>query len=880
MLLSGKINIALTHWLQVVVRHPWLIISLLLIISAGSLHYTANHLGVNTDTAEMLDAKLPFRQTFDRFRREFPTLANNLLVVVEAPTPEQARAATVQVKARLLEDIEHFAAVDWFAGEPYFQQNGLLFLDPESLNQLGDQLSTAQPFLARLADDMQSATLLELLTEATTVADSQVIELDNLLSAMDKAIQQLIANQPAALSWEQLFFNPPDGEQTQVYRETLIVEPRLDYRQVMAGQGVMLAADSIRNNLGLQADQSVRMLLTGPVALEHEELLSALTGAKRAGIFALILVALVMYWGLRSVRLVSIALISLTMGFALTLGFAAWAVGRINLISIAFTVLYIGLGVNYGIHFMLRYREQLAQNTDRASAIINSAKLLVGALALSAITTAIGFFAFIPTSFSGVAELGLIAGVSMLITFVISYSLLPALLAITPPPAIRPHRSIKISGSILDFPLKQRMLVRILASTIAIGSLLLVTQLPFDSDPLNLRNPQSESVATLRLLLQSQSTGHRNLQVLADNAEAAQSISQQLRELPETDRVISALDLIPLEQVEKLSLLEDIRWTTGLDLMTIPERLPALDQQRLLESMANLNAALPRLSSPIVDSFQQSLQQLLSAASQNPTLLTSFNHSLLGQLPTMLRQLQTALSVEEPVSSNDLPQHIRSRWVSEQGTYIVQIFPAGDTNDFSYVRQLIENVRQIAPQVTGMPVLQQRSGQAVSNALLQALVWALIGISLVLVMILRSVADSTRVLVPLALGGLATGAILVLIGVPLNFANVVALPLLLGVAVDNGVHLVYRHRSGDMPTVNAGKEGNVLRTTTASGIIFGALTTVLSFGNLMFSVHTGTASMGLLLALGLSLMVTATLLVLPALLPKHRAKTTQGHAND
>ncbi len=866
---NSRLQLILGKWLGLVVGYPWIVIGLILLLSGGALNYTAKHLGVNTDTADMLDAGLPFRQTFDRFRREFPTLANNLLVVIEAPTAEQARSAAAQVKTRLLADQQHFAAVDWLAGEAYFQDNGLLFLTTDELTELGDQLSAAQPFLNRLAEDMQAATLLELLAEAGDYADAQPAELDHMLAAIAQTINQVLADQSAPMSWEQVFFNSPgNNPPPEVFRETLVVEPRLNFAQVMAGRDVMAAAGQIRKDLQLTANQPVRMLLTGPVALEHEELLSALTGAKRAGILAIVLVALVMLWALRSVRLVMIALLSLTAGFALTLGFAAWAVGRINLISIAFTVLYIGLGVNYGIHFMLRYREQLIRQPSKTQAIITSAKLLSGALALSAITTAIGFFAFMPTAFRGVAELGLIAGVAMFITFAISYSLLPALLAVTPPPRIRPDRkNLQLPPALLDGPLRYRNGVRIAALLTALTSAVLAWQLPFDSDPLNLRDPQSESVSTLRQLLSSQSTGHRNLQVLGDSAEQARQTTAQLRSLPEVDRAVSLLDLVPVNQEEKLLLLEDLRWTTGLDFLTVPDVLAEPDGQRLDAAIGQLTSVLPQFGSPAADRLQASLTRLQGEAADGYEKYTAFNHSLVSLLPDTLRRLQRVIGVDQPVSRADLPEHISDRWLSEAGTYIVQIFPAGDTNDFAYVRNLIDKVSNIAPQVTGMPVLQQRSGQAVSTALQQAMLWAVLGIGLILLLILRSIGDSARVLVPLLLGGLVTGAILVIIGVPLNFANVVALPLLLGVAVDNGVHLVYRHRSLDMPTTADGGLANVLRTTTARGIVFGALTTVLSFGNLMFSTHTGTASMGLLLALGLSLMVTATLLVLPALLP-------------
>jgi len=237
---------------------------------------------------------------------------------------------------------------------------------------------------------------------------------------------------------------------------------------------------------------------------------------------------------------------------------------------------------------------------------------------------------------------------------------------------------------------------------------------------------------------------------------------------------------------------------------------------------------------------------------------------LLSLLPLTIERLRNALAVEDIITLETMPETLLRRWLSADGTYLIQVFPASNAVDVTGLREFVKQVQAIVPTVTGSPVIQLVSGSAISHAFQSALLWAGAGIAALLLILLRSIGATFKVLTPLILGGLITAAMTVALDIPFNFANVVALPLLLGVGVDNGIHLVYRFRSGNMPG------NNVLRTATARGIIFGALTTTLSFGNLAFSPHTGTASMGIVLAMGLSLMVLTTLIVLPAML---RTKT-------
>jgi len=839
-----------------------------------ALWLAATRLGVNSDTVEMLDEELPFRQTWSRFREQFPNLDSTLLAVIEAPTPEQATRAAKQLRSALAERPDIARGVTWAAGSDFFAENGLLFLPLDELEALTDRLSAAQPMLGQLARDTRAATLLELLAEIEARGgagalglDGGDFDLDQLRARVAEVLKTTLDGQDVVLSWQQLL-NAED--KSGPARETLIIDPVLDYNKVLAGRPVIEAMRGLRADLGLDRGP-VRLALSGNVALAFEEMDSVISGARLTGLLALGLVSLVMLAGLRSPPLCLIALINLALGLALTAGFAAVAIGRVNMISVAFVVLYIGLGVNYAVHYLLRYREIAQAERNRVTAVIATGRFLWRPLLLSAATTALGFFAFVPTSFSGIAQLGLIAGVAMLVTLALSYTTLPAMLAWwRPDPGHRVPDPNHGWRRALDWPLRHRITFAVIAMLLLVAALPLASGIRFDADPLNLRDARSESVVTLRRLFETGDGGYRNIQVLLPPDEISEPLLEALRAQPAVARVVARSSFQPAKQDEKLLLIDDLGWLLGPDIVQADWRLDPPEPVRLDDAARRLGETLPARDSggaalrQVLDSLSRRLADADPA--QAETLAARVDQALVGGLAPTLGRLTRGLAARDPVSSDALPDWLARQFTGLDGTQLIQVFPAVDVNDFEQQRRFTEQVLEVAgPRATGGPVVQIAAADAITDAFRQAMLWAVLGISLVLLVTLRSVAQSARVLAPLALGGVLTGALMVLLDIPFNFANVVALPLLLGVAVDNGIHLVLRHRAGLLP------DGNVLQSATARAIVFGALITAGGFGNLAFSPHAGTASLGLVLAMGLALMVLATLVFVPALLGRRAA---------
>jgi hypothetical protein len=406
----------------------------------------------------------------------------------------------------------------------------------------------------------------------------------------------------------------------------------------------------------------------------------------------------------------------------------------------------------------------------------------------------------------------------------------------------------------------------VLWATLALTAvaLALMPGLRFDSDPLNLRDPLSESVVSVRALMDDGDASFRAIYTTAADRDHAGALATRLEELPSVARVVSAASLVPDDQDAKLWQLEDLRFLLGDELLSRRWAITPSKPDELRRTAAGLAAALEaRAAHAALAARLRGLDAALTAASpaQGSALAAGVDAALLGELPGLLEQLGDGLAADAPVGLEDLPTALRQQWIDAQGHWLLRIEPAVDVHDFEALDAFVDEVRTVTPAVAGGTVKQIEAGHAISTAFFQAMLLAILAIAALLLVLLRDPALTLRVLLPLVLGGCLTTATLVLLDLPLNYANIIALPLLLGVAVDNGIHLVWRQRAGQLP------HGNVLRTATASAIVFSGLTSAASFANLGLSPHAGTASMGILLAVGLGFMLVCTLVVLPALLP-------------
>ena len=854
-------------WEANFIRHPWLVILLFVLGCGFTLRYTMENLKVDTNTGDMISLELPFQKNRIALEKAFPQDIGTVLLLVEGQTPEATSAAVTRIVGRLRQDTAHFSQVYVPDEGAFFARNGLLFLDLPELENLTNQLANAQPFMGRLAEDNTLRGLFGILGEALDEAEKSdlALDLDPLLRQVTGAVTAASAGRVQPVSWRQLM-TPGSSSGLGFTQRMILAKPVLHYEEVMPAEAAIGALNGILTAALGDDLTGVRVRKTGEVMLEHEEMETISTGVSIASAASLILVCLTLWVAYRSVKLMFATFVSLSMGLILSLGFATVAIGQLNLISIGFAVLFIGMGDAYSSHFCLRYRELILEGRPQREALQETLTSTGSALILSAVTAAIGLFAFIPTSYSGVAELGVIAGASMFIALVTTFTVLPALMKIMPIRMPKTTSLAKASGAnYSNWPLRYAKSVRVATVLLAVIAGVIALGVQVDFNPVNLRDPKTESVQTFNDLLRSRETSPMTLAALAQGDEAARVLEEKFLQLPSVDNVVSLRDLIPADQEEKLAMISDLALMMGgqLDAFPPPAAGGATREVvvRLHESVRRALGAGSRLSAlPALDDALTRFETALDAAGSDEArqaLLDKLQASLLNPLPAVIHDLSESLKAE-PITRESLPADLVERWVSADGLYRLQIFPKKDLGELANLREFITEAQRIDPNVTDLPVTYLESMNEVIKAFQQAFGIAFLATTLILLVVLRNLKDTLLVLLPLMLASLFTAAATVIFDVPFNFANIIALPLLFGLGVDSGIHMAHRLHEIER------EGGELLGTSEAKGVFYGALTTVFSFLSLALTSHRGTASMGLLLSIGLMLTLICALVVLPA----------------
>jgi len=865
---SDRFLLGLSHW---VLRGRWLIVIMMLVVCAFSVHYMQNHLGVHTNTAEMLSPDLPFQQSRFKMEREFPQFASALIIVVDAPTPEETALAAQALQARIEALPEQFQNVFIGDDNPFFQRQALLYLDLDELEKLVDKLTDAQPFIGYLVQHYHLAGLFDIIGKALDDTTGDLpMDLDPLLHALSETIAAQRDHRLHYLSWQTLL--TPEGGKMPSRRKLVIAKPQLVFSEIMPAEQAVGYARAVTREIAAQFP-NVTMRITGETALEHEELESVAQSTVISSAVSFLLVCITLWVALRSVRLLFATILTLIAGLILTAGFAAVAIGHLNIISVAFAVLYIGLGVDYAIHLCLRYRECLRAGFSQEQAITHSMETVGVSLTLCAITTAIGFFAFIPTDYLGVSELGIISGVGIFIGLTISLTLLPALLKLLPLSlrhATPPPPASRLLAYWNALPFRHARMIRVLALLLGVLGIFELSRLRFDSNPVNLRDPNSESVVAFKELLQSNTDSPFALAALASDLASAERLAAQVKTLPSVHETITLTSFVPDQQEEKLEIIENLALIMGHELDELNRPVAQSDVRAALAMFATTlqNALAREWHNANPDTLQHLLDEIrrfqtyADGTTEPETTYARLEHAIFYLLPYTLQQLRTALSAYA-FTLDDLPDYIRRDWVSPSGLYRVLITPREDLNDPTHLKTFVREVQAIDTSITGLPVSDTASGEAVVRSFVQAFTNSLVLIVVLLLIMLRNVHHTLLVIGPLLLAAILTGAANVLLDNPFNFANIIVLPLLLGMGVDSGIHMVHRLR------IDGHREESLLATSTARGVFYSALTTLCSFSSLTFTPHRGIASMGLLLALGISFTLLCALLVLPAFSGKH-----------
>ena len=884
-------------------------LGLLLTLAAGLFAFT--HFAMNTDTYALIAPRAAWRQDEAHLRAAFPANGDTIVAVVDGATPELAETAASALAARLSGN-PHFRLVTRPDGGPFFAREGLLYGSLADVRTTTQRMIAAQPLLGPLATDPSLrgiAGALGTIADGVVRGDTSLAQTAGPMGALARALDAQASGHPAFFSWARLIAgNGALGPRT---RRIVVLTPHLDYAALMPGEAATDAVRAATATLHLTPANGVTVRLTGEVPLGDEEFRSLESNIGAVGAVMAAAMLTTLWLATRSARTVLAIMLTTIAGLVITTAVGLAAVGRFNIISIAFIPLFVGLGIDFSIQLATRFRAErspprrgeegdlprngegdreavegcahtnpstmlrmvplpVSGETDipASLAVARAATALGPSLLLAAAAVALGFCAFLPTDYVGISELGIIAGLGMVVALLLAVTFLPALLILLDPPASAAPVGWPGAAPLDRWLLRRRRAVLWAFGVAMIGSIAALPFVEFDFNPLHLRDAHSEAVATLTDLMHDPDTTPNTIDILAPDLAQANTLAARLGKLPEVRAAVTLDSLVPADQTPKLAAIADANALLSATLDPFEVAAPPTDADRtaaLASAAAHLTAAAER--DPAHAGPARRLAAAFTRLANGPAPARADADALLATpLKATLAQLTTALAAGH-VTRATLPPALARDWVAPDGRARVSLFPAGDAEDNAVLARFARAVLAVAPHATGAPVTIQAAARSISDAFVTAGCLALAGIALLLFAILRSVREVAFTLAPVALAGFLTLATCVLIGQRINFANIIAFPLLFGVGVAFHIYFVMAWRGGAT---------DLLQSPLARAVFFSALATGSAFGSVWLSAHPGTASMGKILMLSLAWTLVCALIFEPALLGPPRALRNAG----
>lgn len=830
------------------------IVAALLLTIAASV-YTARHFAIDTDVNDLLSAKLPWRQHEIAFNADFPQVVDIILVDVGAATPEAAKAAARELEQALANRPDLFRSVRDVLDTPFFRRNGLLFLPPDRIEQFTGPIIKAKPLIGGLVTDPSLRGLLRVLGEVLLYAKQGFLSLDDMARTLNLAsatLEDLARGRAADFSWRTL--SQGDPKPLDLHR-FIQVWPVLDHNALEPGGRATTAIRDIVGQLGLKQKFGADVSLTGPVVISDNEFSAVHEGIVLNSVVTGVIVMTILWLALRSLRLVAAVAVNLAAGLAITAAGGILMVGALNPISLAFAVLFVGLGADFAIQYTIRYRAERHELHDLGRALVGAAEWVGIPLTLAAGAAAAGFLSFTPTAYSGLAQLGIIAGFGMVVAYVSSLTLLPALIrAVNPPDEPKPLNLPALAPA--DAFLKRhRVAVIVTTVLIVTAGLPALVRLQFNFNPLALEKQTSSALTSLYRL--GKEIPLSTAKVLVEPHEV-HTVEAKLAALPQVAATWTLESFVPANQEQKLPVIE-----TAKEALAPTLRSPAHPAPSDAENITALKRGVEALQDMAeqnrgagADAARRLAAALDKLAQGDAAGRVRATDAFVPPLQLDLDDIDQSLMAER-VTRQQLPADLVRDWVAPDGQMRIEIWPKGDANDNATIGRFARAVQAVQPNATGEAIGSTEWGKTIVEAFAEAAALALLSIALLLWIVLRRVIDVLVTLVPLVVAGLVTLEICALTKFQLNYANIIALPVLLGIGVAFKIYYVTAWRRG---------ESNFLESVLTRAVFYSTLLTATAFGSLWLSNQPGISSMGKLLALSLVCTLASAALFQPALM--------------
>ena len=856
-----------------------------LLLAGLSVWFSVEKLSFKSNRGDLVSKNLDYVEVYEKYRQEFDDF-DGVMVVVSGEDPQLMKKFIDSFVTKLNKHPHIFPTIFHKIDTEYFKKKGLLYLKQEELIELGIKIKSHQDFLEQIG---ASPGLNQLVKSINTKISEGMV--DSLLTGFLGSKNQkdetsdlsfLIALEKQMLSYLQgkdTYSSPWDsflkGKKGSLAEKGYLVSEneRLMFILIVPNEDnkgtnpISGSIDLLRELIKEERSQftDIKVGLTGEDVIAADEMEITQSDVLKASQIALTGIALLFILAYRGVVKPLLAIFSLIIALCWSIGWATLVVGHLNILTIVFTTILLGLGIDFGIHILERYKEERLVGGNVLYALQKTVQGTGRGNFAGAMTTAMAFGGMIFTDFIGIVELGKISGGGIVLCMISMILVLPAFISLEER-VRKPKYELdqqQLQGRWIAKFFKNSHLVIFVSMILVVFSLFSLRTVTFDYNLLNLQAHGTEAVKYEMKVIEQSGRSAWSIAVLADSLEEAIRKHHALEKLPTVRNVESIVSILPAEQEKKMKYIKGLSST--MNNLKVKSNIIRVSKPDLVKTMKKIRFKLQGKEDKGEVSIARKLSQLFLDESEKQSeeiteaRLNQFSENLFIDYREMLESLKVNMSTS-PVSIKEIPKNLRERYVSQNGVYLINVYPRIDVWNIDQREEFIRQLKTVDLKVTGNAIHMFESSRLMKEGYFYGGIYAMAAIFIYIIVSFGSLLAALIVLLPVVVGSFWTVGIMDLIGVSFNLANLVILPLIIGIGVVNGVHIVHRYREETEKTIN------VLSKSTGRGVILSSLTTMIGFGSLMVADHQGIYSLGLVLTLGVGCCLLASITVLPAIL--------------
>ena len=855
------------------------------VLFAVCVVYTVRNLQFDVSRDNLVGANKKYHQNFLRFKKEFPT-QDDLVTVVESEDPDKNRQFVERLGARLEAETNLFHNVFYKGDLKMLGRKALLFIPEGDLEELKKTLDDYLPFIEQFTRTTNLVSLFDMINaQFRTAKREKSAETDSLLKAFP-ALERIVRQADDSL---QRPGTPPSPGVTALFSPGEDAEQQI-YITFAKGRIYLVTAQAPEDELNAKSVDRMRTLvaqtqnevpglnvgITGEPVLEHDEMAQSQKDTTVASVVSLMVCALIFIYGYQETGRPVKATLSLIVGLGYTMAFATLTVGHLNILTITFVPILIGLAIDYGVHLITRYEEELRRGRTEQAALGKAIVYTGQGIFTGAFTTAGAFLAMAFTNFKGIQEMGVICGGGLLVCLVPMLTMLPVLL-LKGRQNVIDHEKGEIAAHrarIENLWLQRPVLVTCLTVVLCGLAATQIHRVYFDYDLLHMQSAGLPAVEYEKKLLKSADKSVLFAAVIATNLQEAAELEAQITNLSSVANVDSITRFLGEDQTRSLALVRQIKAILA-PIQFLPPDPKEVNMQELSRTLYSFYGYLGAAYSDVQNDEPELAKQFLSLREAVNSLrkemlagtpadvarrsekLAAFQRALFNDVGETFRALKTQ-DDRAPLRAQDLPEALRDRFIGVTGKYLLMVYPKKDVWQRENQKEFIDQLKPIDPNVSGTPVQLYFYTELLKLSYEEAARYSLVAIVVLVLVHFRSALCVALSLVPVGVGFLWLGGLMGYFGVPLNPANIMTLPLVIGIGVTNGIHILNRYAEEQTPSI--------LARSTGKAVLVSGLTAIAGFGSLILAKHQGIQSLGYVMATGLTTCMVAGLTFLPALL--------------